>query len=267
MRRSLSPFTPAPQARCWPRPCAASPAAPRSSISQTARALDKGQFEATQAPSVIGQTDNGVLAKSAGPQPAIYVAGRYGVAEGFDVGFKFEPVVGFIATATVQLLRSHWVDLALAPSTGYFQMPGPLAYGTNLSVEEQSLRPTYSVIPIDLPLLVGINLGNDHQLVIGPRLSAFLSLPVAVYEPANGSPTATTGGVELFAGGGLGVSFKAGARLRVMPEVDVMKPIAWTGAGTSTCGTDSCAPYPTSAVIYQFSVGIAMGLLGPAGFL
>ena len=237
---------------------------------QTARALDKGQFELTQAASVAGLTHNGLAGNGGGAEPVVYVAARYGVADGIDVGLKFEPLVGFITSATLQLHHGNLFDLALTPDIGYFQFPGPVSYGTNISLEQLSIHPTYSIILFNLPLLVGINLPGEHQLVVGPRLSGWISLSETIYEAGSSSATTSThDGLELFAGGGVGMSFKVGPKVRVMPEFDVMKPALWTGLGGAECGSISCAPYPTDGLIYQISFGITTGLGGfdNGGFL
>jgi hypothetical protein len=227
---------------------------------QTARALDKGQYEVTSAAAIVGTTSNTPNAASGGAQPTMALLGRFGVADGFDLSLKFAPVVGIALGSTIQLVRGK-IDVAATPSVGYFQAPGPITYGTNLSVEKLSLQPTYAAIPISLPLLFGYNLANETQVVFGPSVSAAVVLSQAVYQPAPGGPTRTTGGTQLFVGGTLGVSFKVAKNVRLMPEIDVTRPVGWSGLSSSTCGTASCAIIPTTAWIWQGSIGIALGSL------
>jgi hypothetical protein len=227
---------------------------------QTARALDKGQYEVTSAAGIIGTTSNTPNAAAGGAQPTMALLGRFGVGDGIDFSLKIEPVLGIALGSTIQLVRSK-LDIALTPSVGYFVTPGPITYGTNLSVEKLSLQPTYAAIPISLPLLLGYNLGSETQVVFGPSLSAAVVLSQAVYQPAPGAPAKTSGGTELFVGGTLGVSFKVAKNIRVMPEIDVTRPVSWSGLDSSQCGTSSCALLPTTAWIWQGSVGVALGNL------
>ena len=86
-------------------------------------------------------------------------------------------------------------------------------------------------------------------------------MPQGINDPA-GTTTQTGGGLELFAGGAVGMSFKVADSVRVMPEVDVMKPISWSGASAGTCGEYSCSPYPQNGVIWQLSLGFTTGIAG-----
>jgi hypothetical protein len=240
---------------------------------QTARALDKGQLEVTEAASVVGLTQNGNgLANEGGTSPSIYFSTRYGLAEGWDIGAKLEPALGFIGTTTVQLVHGDVLDIALAPDVGFIKFPGPISIGTNASIEALSLQSNYTVLPLDVPILVGLNLPHDHQVVIGPRVSGWFSMPQPVSQPGTSAPpTGTSGGFELFAGGTAGVSFRASRQIRVMPEIDLMVPMAWTGEGSGSqvgqCGTVSCAPYPIGGFVWQFSVGITYGVGADQGYL
>jgi hypothetical protein len=227
---------------------------------QTARALDKGQYEVTTAASIIGTTSNIPNAQAGGAQPTVALLGRFGVADGLDLSLGFEPVLGINAGATIQLARGK-IDVALTPSFGYFQTPGPVTFGTNMSVEKLSLMPMYAAIPASLPLLFGLNLAHETQIVVGPRLSAAFVLSQATFQPAPTSPAKTNGGTELFVGATLGVSFKVAKNVRIMPEIDVTRPVNWSGLSTADCGTASCAIIPSTAWIWQASIGVALGSL------
>jgi len=227
---------------------------------QTARALDKGQYEVTTAASVIATTSNTPNAAAGGAQPSLALLGRFGIGDGMDLSLKFEPVVGLNAGATIQLVRGR-IDVAVTPSIGYFMTPGPVSYGTNLSVEKLSLQPMYQAIPVSLPLLFGINLAHETQVVIGPRFSAAFILSQAVYQPPPNTPIKTGGGTELFMGATAGVSFKVAPNVRIMPEIDVTTPVYWSGLSSAQCGTASCALISTSAWIWQGSIGVALGNL------
>jgi hypothetical protein len=228
---------------------------------QTARALDKGEYEVTSAAGIVGTTSNSPNAASGGAQPTMALLGRFGVADGLDFSLKFEPVLGVSLGSTIQLVRSTKLDVALTPSVGYFLTPGPVTFGTNLSVEKLSLQPTYAAIPLTLPVLFGYNLPQEAQIVLGPFVSAAVVLSQAVYQPPPESPARTTGGTELFVGGTLGVSFKVAKNVRIMPEIDVTRPVSWSGLPASECGTASCALIPTNAWIWQGSIGVALSNL------
>jgi hypothetical protein len=218
---------------------------------KTARALDPGQLQVTAASEVLGMaapSGKGV----GGVKPDMIAAMRYGVADGFDVGVRLEPVEGVSADTTIQIVRSRAIDVALGPGGGYFQAPGPIGYEPK-AIEELATSPLYTIWSASVPLLVGFNFPGGHQLVVAPRATAYFA------QPGNPGGNPTPGGVEIFAGGSLGLSIKTSHALRVMPEIDVTKPVAWTGRGENECLAAACAPFLQSAVIVQGGLAFVLG--------
>jgi hypothetical protein len=218
---------------------------------KTARALDPGQLQVTAATEVLGMaapSGKGV----GGVRPDLVAAVRYGVADGFDVGARLEPVAGISGDTTIQIVRSRVIDVALGPGGGYFQAPGRIGYEPK-SIEELAESPLYTIWSASVPLLVGFNFPGGHQLVVAPRATAYFS------QPGNPGGNPTTGGVEIFAGGSVGLSIKTSHALRVMPEIDVTKPVAWTGRGDDECLAAACSPILKSAVVVQGGLAFVVG--------
>jgi hypothetical protein len=239
--------------------CALLTGCPSFATLKTARALDPGQLQLTAAAEVLGMTDpNG--RGTGGVRPGILVGGRYGVASGFDVGFRLEPVAGLFGDTTIQLARGRLFDLALGPGVGYFQAPGPIAYSPK-TIEELSSEPLYTIWSPTLPLLFGINFGAGHQVILAPRATWYF------VQPGNAGGQPRAGGVQTLLGGSLGVSVKTSRTLRVTPEIDVTTPVGWSGHGDGSCAPlqGDCAPFDGSPVIVQGGLAFTLGEdnLGP----
>lgn len=172
---------------------------------QTADTLGPGRLQVGLEPGVAGVAQQGppslVLA------PAADVAVRYGVFERLDVGGRFGQS-GLELQAKVMVTPAAWpVAVSLAP-----QLAGQLRFASTLAVTGQILN-------VGLPLLIGVRLG-PHQLVLGPRLHLFSTLPADAQE----------GGSRLLAAGGsLGVALRVSRAVAVMPEVALLVPIAAQG--------------------------------------
>jgi hypothetical protein len=249
----------------WCRPLLAASACtlltgcPSFATLKTARALDPGQLQVTEAMEVLGMTapaNKGI----GGVRPAAIVAARYGVFEGLDVGFRAEPVGGLSGDTTIQLVRGKVMDLALAPGAGYFLTPGPISFAPR-TIEVLANEPVYTIWSTTLPVLVGFNFGQGHQVVLAPRATVYF------VQPGNSGGQPRPGGVETFLGGSFGISFKTSHTLRVMPEIDVTAPVSWTGRGDTICtpGEGDCSPFNTSALIVQGGLAFTVGAdnLGP----
>jgi hypothetical protein len=224
---------------------------------KTARALDPGQLQVTEATEVLGMTapaNKGL----GGVRPGIIVGGRYGVSDGFDVGFRVEPVAGVSGDTTIQLVRGAVMDLSLGPGAGYFQSPGPISYGPR-SIEVLANEPMYTVWTTTLPLLLGFNFGQGHQVVLAPRATWYF------VQPGNSGGQSRPGGIQTFLGGSFGISFKTSHTLRVMPEIDVTAPVGWSGRPDSVCtpGEGDCSPFSGQAVIVQGGLAFTVGADGP----
>jgi hypothetical protein len=226
---------------------------------KTARALDPGQLQVTAAAEVLGMTDprnKGV----GGERPGVIVVGRAGVADGFDVGFRLEPVAGLSGETTIQIVRGKTVDLALGPGAGYFQTPGPIAYSPK-SIEVLSDEPLYTIWSVGLPVLVGFNFGPGHQVVLAPRATWYF------VQSGNAGGQYRAGRVQTLLGGSLGISFKTSHTLRVMPEIAVTAPVGWTGHADGVCvpGQGDCSPFDAASVVVQGGLAFTVGAdnLGP----
>ena len=218
---------------------------------KNARALDKGEYELTIAAEAGGVSVPTTSANAGGSvvYPQFEFAGRWGVADGFDLGFKVYPV-GAEFDATVQLLRGG-LSLTLDPGVGIF---GIVLFngGTGNSSENAS----YVSIPVHLDLLAGIGSAEGTQFVIGPGLYTFFTLSGATAGGTSESESAIT----LMAGGTVGVSFALSNTFRIMPEFDIYFPVA--GAVNSASSTQAGFA-ATGAFIYAVALGFSFGN-GPA---
>jgi len=239
--------------------CALLTGCPSFATLKTARAVDPGQLQVTEATEVLGMTAPAGKGLG-GVRPGVIITGRYGIVDGFDVGFRVEPVAGVSGDTTIQLVRGKVMDLALGPGAGYFQTPGPIAFGPR-SIEVLSDEPMYTIWSTTLPLLAGFNFGAGHQVVVAPRASWYF------VQPGNAGGQARPGGVQTFLGGSFGISFKTSHTLRVMPEIDVTAPVSWTGRSEAICtpGQGDCSPFSEHAVIIQGGLAFTVGAdnLGP----
>ncbi len=168
------------------------------STMQTARTLKPGQVRGYFAPSLYSQQ----------PPPSVPLVdwqrygtsvmefgARFGIKEDLDIGAKLW-TFGVAMDAKFQLVRSvnenRGVDLAIAPGLGA-QIPGTGA-------------PDWY-----LPLLIGLNFGQGHSFVFGPKASASF---------ARLNPLDT-----LLLGTSLGASIKTAPKLRLMPELTLLYPV------------------------------------------
>ncbi len=213
---------------------------------KTARALDQGEFQVTVA-AELGSVSVPTTADTTGAvvfYPQFEVAGRWGVANGPDLGFKVYPV-GAEFDATIQLIRGDF-DLALSPGIGIFGI------GFNASSDGSSQSEAYVSVPVHLDLLAGVHFGAGHEFVIGPGLYTFFTLAGA----SSGGSSESATSVTAMAGGTVGVSFKFGHSFRIMPEFDIYFPFA--GEVNSTSSTTSSFGV-SGAFVYTIAVGFSFG--------
>jgi hypothetical protein len=215
---------------------------------KTARALDKGEYELTLAVEAGGVSVPTTSTNAGGSvvYPQFEFAGRWGIGDGLDLGFKVYPV-GAEFDATVQLVRGDF-SLALDPGVGIF--------GIYLFNSNNTENVSFVSIPVHLDLLAGIGSAEGTQFVIGPGLYTFFTLSGA---SASGS-SASESAITLMAGGSVGVSFAVSKTFRIMPEFDIYFPIA--GAVTSSSSTQAGFQVDGS-FIYAAALGFSFGN-GPA---
>jgi hypothetical protein len=190
---------------------------------RTARALDRGEYSFTVAPGllVLAQPDQSSYPHT---PPTIQLAGRYGLADGFDIGVQVSP--DFELSSTIQLARGSVFDLAVCPRVGLAD------YGSG------------GAVPFYFSVLGGLNLPGEAQLVLGPEVIPFLSLQDHKE-------------MGLFVGGTLGLSLKLSRGWRMMPEVGVFYPAVGVAVQGDTLGPGSWALSPTTH--YQFAIGFSYG--------
>lgn len=190
---------------------------PSFSTMGTARTIGRGKTQLLVAAEGMGSaTHSGV-----GVLPQLELAGRYGFTDDVELGLKAW-YLGAALDAKVQLIRSanpeSGLDVAFDPTIGW-GAPNKLT--------------------VAVPLLLGFNFRGGHQLVLGPRLVDQLW-----FDPAQPAARAVN---ALLAGMSVGFAWKISERVRLMPELSVLYPIA-AAPGVST--------YAGTGVAYQGGFGI-----------
>lgn len=147
---------------------------------QRADTLQAGQVEA--AAEGLGQ---GGLPIDGPPLLAVKVAARAGMSDRIDLGGRFGHLRTFAGSSSVfgevqskfQLTDDQGVILALAPSLEYRHWFGGEATFTRTSgdrvitqVFSYDAQPT---LGLRVPLLIGIPIGRDHQIVLGPGVEVW----------------------------------------------------------------------------------------------
>ena len=207
-----------------------------------ARTLNKGAFQGWVAAEGGGIVDP---AAGGGGYPMVEGGVRVGLTDRAELGARLG-FNGIGAEGKFALLRSETtesgVNLSLNPGIGFFGFGGAGALIGNLSFQ--------------LPLLIGIDFGG-HELVIGPRLTDQLFFGAIA---ASGSNNASVAVNLLSAGASIGMAFKLGPAIRLMPEVSISVPFfatagASTGSGSSAFGSGASV----GGFIFQAGLGFLFG--------
>lgn len=207
---------------------------------QSADTLGKGNFQFGVEPGVQGVA---VVAPGVTTGPLVYphvdFSLRYGLADRFDLGIRagqsFVELMGkFLITEPGSMFK-----LSVAPQLG----------GVFFSVGGAGI----SFISIALPVLMGIAVSDNVEIILGPRLQNYLLLGAV---SGSGSASAYTMGV----GGSLGVAFGIGDSLKILPEAAVSVPVV--GAASSSSG-GSGAGAGFAGLQFQFKLGFLIGRTRP----
>jgi hypothetical protein len=163
--------------------------------------------------------------------PSFELGGRYGVADGVEVGGKIFPI-GAELNAKIALVRPETpsgLNLSVGPAASVY----PFTTGDE----------TVTLAWLHLPLLVGLNVGGS-ELVIAPRISDLI----------------VTGGGDsintVFAGGSLGFAWKVSDGFRILPEISFATPIFYAVEAGSASGSDTINP---QGAIVQANIGFLLG--------
>jgi hypothetical protein len=163
-----------------------------------AHTIGKGHVEAFAAPEgLVVPASNGLAIRPVGE-----IGARVGVTDRVDLEGRVTTLGGSVATH-LQLRRdpAKWSwEVMLAPGV-VFTSPDKLAF--------------------ELPVLFGINVGNDSQIVIAPRIAyqlRFATMQTTSY---------------FFAGGSLGFAWRLARHFTLMPEASFLGQLYATPGFTS----------------------------------
>jgi hypothetical protein len=211
---------------------------------QTASVVPDGKVRGFFAPETVGVvTSESGSGTSSAFAPQVEGGVRVGVGSGWDIGAKAW-LLGFEIDGKYQFLDAGGHILSVGPGLGYF--------GANSSGSGSS--DSLNVITFYLPLYYGLRMGN-HELVISPK--AIDQLIYGSGTDADGK-TSSSGNV-LWVGGSLGMAFKLGTSLRLMPEISVMYPAYINGTTISATGSSSSGGVSGNAVMVQAGIGFLFG--------
>jgi hypothetical protein len=139
--------------------------------------------------------------------PMVGVSGRVGVSDRVDLGGRIGPSGGELMMK-VQLTRPPpSIVVSLAPSSGLWAW-----YTEGVWLASYNLQ---------LPVLIGIPLRDQHQIVLGPR----------IHQSIFGASFGTTKGLvaNTYVGSSAGIAWKlpvTSTSVRLMPEIAFLYPLA-----------------------------------------
>ncbi len=168
---------------------------------QTARPIERGTTQVGLEPGLFGVEDRGWL-------PAANVAIRHGFGRRWDLGAKIGTSgLGVSGKYAITDPRDPDLAVSVAPQFGGFAL-GALGVSTR-SVHAQ------------LPLVVGVRVGRDHELVLAPKIQA--------WQLRGGVGLAGAKSLVVGAGGSVGFSLRVAPGVRLLPEVAMVQPVYGTG--------------------------------------
>jgi len=208
-------------------------ACPSTSTLKSARTLDEGKLRFAVAPEFSVFSLGGEPLK----KPQIEMAARYGLTDDIEIGAKLW-LPGLQADVKYALMRSEdgnsgW-DLSLNPGIGYVGGISGTATGSGSELH---------VLTFYMPFLAGYNIGDGHQVVLGPKLIN------QIWMTADESGEVIN---LLYAGSSIGFVWKASDGIRLIPEVSFGIPVLRTLTGV---GTDASA----SGLLLQAGLAIEFG--------
>jgi hypothetical protein len=213
---------------------------PSFSTMGTARTLPVGKTQFVVAPQAAYTKEwsiAGLDRRSDVLFPQFELGIHHGVTEDVEVGAKAW-ILGFEVDTKVQLLRSpsdrSGIDLAIDPGIGY------LGFTQAQSLSSTSLTASQNSLSLYLPLLVGFNLGDGSQLVLGPKLIDQVILP----------SSDTGAGNVLWGGASFGYAWRIG-NFQLLPEVTVVYPMSVVQKTGAT--------FNFSGIAAQAGVGLLFG--------
>lgn len=200
-----------------------------------ARTLNKGAFQGW-----VAAEGGGVVSSGSGVgYPMVEGGIRVGASDRVELGARLG-FSGIGAEAKFALLRPQTMEsglnLSLNPAVGFFGIAANGAFVGTFSAQ--------------LPVLFGIDFGG-HELIFGPRIQDQV-LFGAVSGSSNGSAAVSL----LSVGGSVGMAFKLGPAIRILPEASLNVPFFAT-AGASGSGT--ATGVGVGGVIFQIGVGFLFG--------
>ncbi len=195
---------------------------------QTARPIERGTMQVGLEPGLWRVQDRGWV-------PTANVSARYGVARRWDVGARFG--AGGLGVSTKIALtdpRDERVVVSLAPMVGGFGM------GV-VGLRSRSMH-------AQVPLVVGVGMRGGHELVLAPKLTAWMLTGQAGIRRSRST--------VFGAGGTMGLSLRVSPGVRILPEIGMVQPIVGRAdARILFWNVDVGAGVP----IYQATIGVLLG--------
>ena len=214
---------------------------------QTASVVPEGKVRGFVAPETVGIVTSDTASSTGGSAfvPQLEAGVRVGLGSGWDVGAKAW-LFGVAVDGKYQLLDAGGHILSVGPGVGYFGASSSSSSGSSGSL---------NIVTFYLPLYYGLRMG-EHELVLSPKAIDQLVLG----HGTDGSGSSSSSGNVLWVGGSVGMAFKVGQSLRIVPEVSVMYPAAVSGTLYSATGSSSSSGTVSGGlVMIQGGVGFLFG--------
>ncbi|MBX7100633.1 MAG: hypothetical protein K1X89_23170 [Myxococcaceae bacterium] len=202
---------------------------------QSADTLGKGNFQ-------IGAEPGAQILTGVAGYPHIDLSFRYGANDRFDIGGRVGQ--SFLELQTKVLLTEPGAafKLSLAPAVG----GGYVAAG----------GAGFGVLNISVPVLAGIAVSDNIELVLGPRMVNWLYFGGS----SGGSGSVYAMGV----GGSFGAAFGLSESFKLMPEFAVSVPVV---GSVSAGGSSASGGIGGAGVVFvQFKLGLLFGKTRPLLF-
>ena len=195
------------------------------------------EVNGTRAVVIDGQDLNEALGLEQGV-PNLCGSLRYGLADNVDVGLRWG-TNGLDVLGKIQVTPTDKEDLVVSvlPSLGGLVVP--------------SGDGNIGVLSSQLGVLVGMRIGEDGQVVFGPKLQD--------WHAQGSAQDVDVTGHYLAVGGSAGVAFHVTKGIRLLPEVAFMSPVLWKIHAVAEQGVFESTALPEGQhLLLQAGVGVLL---------
>jgi len=201
---------------------------------QTASTVGEDNFQFGAEPSIVGVSSGG----ESGFIPMVSISGRYGLSDTTEIGGRLGPGgIDLLTKFQFTDPDSDGTIVSLAPSIGGLVVGGSGGSG--------------GVVNVVVPLLVGFQVGDKNEFVLGPKVVDSIAFG------SSGGSSATLNVVSV--GTTVGYSAQVGKKLKLLPEFGLLYPVV--GSASASSGSESASESSSigGGVTWQAGVGFLIG--------